>query len=317
MSNDDLITNVERIEERTSGKATASLVLGVLSFCLWILAGIPAIVLGILGLRDIERSRGALKGRGIATAGIVMGGVSSMLIVPGIMLAMLLPAVNAARENGRRMTCANNLKQIGIALMNYHDQYGIFPPAVTRDADGKAMHSWRVLILPFLDRADLYQRYNFDQPWDSPENMLVQMEMPPVYRCPSQPLDGDDTQTAYVAVVGPNTAWPPDRALRQRDFVDGLSNTILLVEVGESGFGWTEPRDADASIFPGPAGMRDLAPSSFHPGGSNVLLADSSVQFMTDDTDLAVWQELLSPGGAMPQAESGEIEVESSEIEVE
>jgi len=305
MSNDDLVTEVERIEPQVSRKAIWSLVLGFLSFCCF--ASIPAMILGVLGIRDINASNGRLTGRNMAMAGAVMGAFGTILIVPGLLVALLLPAVNAGREAARRTQCQNHLRQIGIGLMNYHDQYRSFPPAVVRDADGKAMHSWRVLILPFVERADLYQRYNFDQPWDSPENMLVQMEMPSVFRCPSQIPDGDDTQTAYVAVVGPNTAWPPEGALAQRDFTDGLTNTILLVEVGESGIGWTEPRDADEAIFPGPAGMRDLAPSSFHPGGSNVLFADAHVEFIDEDTDPTVLRDWLTPAGAEPAAEASEL----------
>ena len=155
----------------TSGKAITSLVLGIFSlvFCCNLITGIPAIIFGALGLGDIERSRDALKGRGMATAGIVMGGIGCTLA--GLFLiALLFPAVQAAREATRRSQvvnnlkqfglamqnrsqCVNNLKQIGLAMHNYHSTYSVFPPAMTHDPDGKPLLSWRVLLLP-LPRAE-------------------------------------------------------------------------------------------------------------------------------------------------------------------
>ena len=74
------------------------------------------------------------------------------------------------RESGRRAQCRNNLKQIVLALQSYHQANGCFPPAYIADKNGKPMHSWRVLILPYLDRNALYKAYNFSEPWDGPNN---------------------------------------------------------------------------------------------------------------------------------------------------
>ena len=98
----------------------------------------------------------------------------------------LLPGPRA-REAGRRPKCGNNLKQIGLAMANYCNAYGRFPPAVIADASGRPMHSWRLLLLPFLlsEEKALYSSYNFDQPWDGPDNIRLADRMPAVYRCPS------------------------------------------------------------------------------------------------------------------------------------
>ena len=80
--------------------------------------------------------------------------------------------------------CTNNLKHIGLALLNYNDIFGCFPPAYTTDANGKPMHSWRVLILPFIEQQTLYKRYRFDEPWDGPNNSLLAKEMPSVFPLP-------------------------------------------------------------------------------------------------------------------------------------
>ena len=127
-----------------------------------------------------------------------------------LLLLLLLPAVNSAREASRRMQCSNNLRQIALALHNYHDTYGCFPPAYLADRNGKPMHSWRVLILPFIEQSALYQKYDFSEPWDGPKNSKLLSSMPHVYSCPSvaRTAAGRSTCTSYLAVVGPTTVWP-------------------------------------------------------------------------------------------------------------
>jgi hypothetical protein len=76
-----------------------------------------------------------------------------------ICVALLLPSVGHGPEHPRRAQCGNHLKQIGLALQNYHDTYNSFPPAYIADANGKPMHSWRVLILPFMEQKPLYDKF--------------------------------------------------------------------------------------------------------------------------------------------------------------
>ncbi len=201
-------------EARTSGKAIASMVLGILSFCLSIFTGIPAIILGILGLNDINRSYGRVKGKGFAVTGIVTGSVGIIFIVPAILIALLLPAVQAAREAAQRAQCTNNLKQIGLALHNYHDTYGTFPPPAITDANGNPLLSWRVAILPFLGEDGLYNQFHLDEPWDSPNNQPLSFQLPSVYKCPSQP-ESVPPMTTYQVIVGPGTFF--ERAVSMRE----------------------------------------------------------------------------------------------------
>ena len=92
-----------------------------------------------------------------------------------------------AGEATRRARCVNNLKQIGLAMYNYHDQYGCFPPAYTADEHGRPLHSWRVLLLPYLECEDLYDQLRLNEPWNSPYNqqVLKDSDVPSVFRCPS------------------------------------------------------------------------------------------------------------------------------------
>lgn len=147
------------------------------------------------------------------------------------------------RQAALRSECQYNLHQIGIALHNYHDQYGTFPPAYVADENGKPMHSWRVLILPMLEQEELYKQYRFDEPWDGPNNRMLHDKMPKVFQCPSDEHEHDNRFSNYVAVVGTETAWPSSEALNLSDIEDDSSNTILVVEMSKSYIHWMEPRD--------------------------------------------------------------------------
>ena len=203
----------------------------------------------------------------------------------GILIALLLPAVQAAREAARRCNCVNNMKQIGLALHNYHDANGCFPPAYIPDENGKPMHSWRVLILPYMERDDLYKAYNFDEPWDGPNNSVLADMMPDVYRCPSERAPNLN-DTSYAMVVGPGCISDGPGAAKIADITDGASNTLMVVEVAGNGINWLEPKDwdtAQSDFFiddgDGQGGESD------HPGVVNAAFADGSVHSLSSDFD--------------------------------
>ncbi len=186
------------------------------------------------------------------------------------------------REWPRRSQCANNLKQIALAFHNYHETFGAFPPAYIADASGKPIHSWRVLILPFLESSNLYSRYSFAEPWDGPNNIKLLDEMPSVFACSSWHQKTSDTSlTSYAIVAGPGTAFPGATATKFADVTDGPSDTLLIVEVSNVDIPWTAPRDLDARAMslrvndPKKSGL-----SSHHPGGAQVALVDGSCAFM-------------------------------------
>ena len=171
---------------------------------------------------------------------IAIGGISLVALV----VSYLSWGVGQAREAARRSQCLGHFKQLELALHNYHEIYGSFPPAVTKGPDGRAWHSWRVLILPLLEEKPLYDRYRFDEPWNGPHNQLLAAEFPSLrnFRCPSE---GAGDSCSYFAVTGQRTLWPPGGSLTldPEDLPDGSSNTLHLVEVSESGVHWMEPRD--------------------------------------------------------------------------
>lgn len=147
----------------------------------------------------------------------------------------------------RPLECRNNLKQLGLALHNYHDVWGSFPLAIVADESGTPMHSWRVLLLPYLDQQELYAKYRFDEPWDGPNNRKLQHELDDLYgavfQCPTKRDGPRRSTTDYVAVLGPTTFWPDSQPRSLHDFGSSYAKTILLVELRDSNIHWMEPRD--------------------------------------------------------------------------
>jgi hypothetical protein len=205
----------------------------------------------------------------------------------------------------------NNLKQIGLALHNFHDRYGCFPPAVVKGPDGKPWHSWRVLILPFLDQAQLYQQYDFTQPWDSEKNRKVLEQMPAVY-CDLVHGDQAGHVTHFAAITGPGTAFPAegvtmkDGALpdyrgpgvrRVREVRDGTSLTIFAGSVSpERKIPWTKPEDV---VF-GPGFKKLGHAESFaapHDGVGVFLFGDGRVRAISDQVSANMLAALLTIDG--------------------
>jgi prepilin-type processing-associated H-X9-DG protein len=211
----------------------------------------------------------------------------------GILVALLLPAINMARESARRAQCQNNLKQIGVSMHRHQMQYKRFPAS----GEGDPAMSWRVKMLPFLEEAVRFDQYDRTQPWDSPTNRAIIDPMPPTYRCPSTSRSAPD-ETNYVGVAGENTMMGTSRGVSDAECLDGLSNTILLLEVEGSGITWTEPRDLDEGTFDYSINSDSGAGvESPHPGGINVVLGDGSVRFLREDIDPDVFRAMVSRNG--------------------
>ena len=255
-----------------SGKAVASLVLGLLTFCLPILLAIPAIILGILAIVDINRSRGRITGKGMAIAGLITGSVGNLTLI--LYILGLQASVTNVRNAAARAQTQNNLKQIGLAMFNHHDTYKTFPAAAIYSQDGqnRPLLSWRVAILPYIEQAGLYRQFNLNEPWDSPHNIQLLSHMPPTYMSPRSPAPPGETH--YMVFTGPKTPFDGPRGRRLTEFTDGTANTFLVVEADNT-VPWTKP--ADAEVVPG----RPLPRlGGLWGNGFNVLMADGSVRFV-------------------------------------
>jgi prepilin-type processing-associated H-X9-DG protein len=224
--------------------------------------------------------------RGLSTGWIVLivlaVALPVLLVCGGILTALLLPAVQAAREAAKHAQCSNNLREISLAMLRYEQAYGCFPPAYVADKKGKPMHSWRVLLLPYMGQQNLYNQYRFNEPWDGPNNRRISDLALGLYQCPTQP-DRKEPTTNYMMVVGPHTISDGPHSRRISAITDGVSNTIMLVEVADSDTWWAEPRDLnfDEINFKINSSKRQGI-SSYHPGGVNAAFCDGSVRFLSD-----------------------------------
>ncbi len=209
----------------------------------------------------------------------------------GVLVGLLLPAVQSAREAARRMSSSNNLKQILLAFHNYEATYRNFPAAIQRDEAGQPLLSWRVTILPFIDQVELYNEFHLDEPWDSEHNIRLLDRMPTVYADPSLPLPPG--MTIYQVPTGDGLLFDPSEAVRFHLVRDGLANTIAAFEASaEVAVPWTKP--ADAKIDP----TNPLAAMAKHrAGGFHVGLADGSVRFIASQIDPQLFWALLTRAG--------------------
>ena len=214
----------------------------------------------------------------------------AFLIVGGF-LALVLPG-SVEPMFQRRQACIGNLQTIGRALQQYRDAYGSFPPAYVADAQGRPMHSWRVLILPQLEREDLYERYDFTQPWNSAHNLKLATEMPLLFACPLNRRK-NRTNTEYVAAVGPHYAFAPSGAPQQPDQIaDGATGTIMIMEWVGSGICWLEPRDGP----PFDQGEPALPPLPKHET-ITVQFTDGHIDSLPATTTPAQFKALLTIAG--------------------
>lgn len=228
-----------------------------------------------------------------------------VLVVLGaiaLLVALLLPTVRYSGEAARRSQCSNHLKQIGLALHNYADRYGCLPPAYTVDAAGNRLHSWRTLILPYLEQQALYDQIDFSKAWDDPANQAVRETRVSAYACPSANVPAG--RTTYLAVDAPESAMPGAAGLTFAEIADGTSQTLLVFEVDtRHAVHWMEPADASAAMVVNFAAGKSLA----HPGGAQCLLADGSVRFLATSIQPDVLRALLTAaGGEGDSAEKSE-----------
>jgi hypothetical protein len=233
---------------------------------------------------------------------------SLLLLACGGVLAVMIVVshLRVVREANWDLESLKRLAAIGLALESYHQANDCYPPAYLLDKDGKPAHSWRVLLLPYLEYEDLYQRYDFEEPWNGPHNRLLASEIPLEYCSPlitPEEYDSpfEDTQNAstpYLAIVGPETAWPGAKPLKTEDIQHRGDTVIRLIEAANSNVNWMEPRDitykqASAGITSG--GKPRI--KSYHAGHLPVLLLSSEVVMLPLNMSRDIFRAMLTVTG--------------------
>lgn len=166
-----------------------------------------------------------------------------------MLMALLLPAIQKVRVAANRTLSGNNMRQIMIAMHNFHNDYNRLPDAVSMK-DGKPMHSWRVQILPYLELDNLYKQIKMDEPWNSEHNLKIfeSVPIPKIYDHPGQ-AEGVNRKTFYKAFYSkpdknPGAGFKLGARTTFASLTDGLSNTVALVEAGPPVL-WYKPEDIE------------------------------------------------------------------------
>jgi len=222
--------------------------------------------------------------------GVILVGA---LVCCGVMAALLFPAIGSARQAAQRAQSMNNMRMIGLAMHNYHDMYGSLPPAVVKDASGAPLYSGRVLLLPFLEQAPLYERFDKTKAWNAPENSAIVSTVLPVFQDPASTNTSNSPRTDYVFVTGQGTVFEEKQdgtPMTLADVTDGLSNTVYLIESSAANAHWAEPRDMDISQL-------GVLPPGHHPNGNLVGILDGSVTTLSKNINPATLRGLLTRGG--------------------
>lgn len=235
-------------------------------------------------------SGAAAAGVGIGIGMILLISVGVLVACGGILVALLLPAVQSARGAARRMQSANNLKQIGLAMHLYHDMYKEFPPAVVKDKDGKPLYSGMVLLLPMLEQQAVFQQFDKDKAWDSPENLPLSSMNMAVFMDPANPSSSAG-RTDYLFITGKNSILEDAPGMRHTlsSITDGTSNTMLVIEV-KGNASWAAPNTWDISKpFDGS-----------HPGVVQAVFADGSVHAISKKVDPGTLRRLVERNDGQP-----------------
>ncbi len=254
-------------------------------------------------------------------AGFTLVELLVVLAIIGILIGLLLPAVQAVREAARRMQCQNHLRQIGLALHNYHAAFRKFPPGAIEVRpevrNGKQL-AWSAFVLPFLGEPAIYGQVDFNYPFDHARNAAAAQTPIETYLCPSTPRATPHRlgfgATDYGGIYGerifsrnhpPRGVMIHDRAIRFRDITDGTATTLAVAEDADFPDGqWINGRNLFDQAFPinrAPKFENDIR--SFHPAGASGLFADGSVTFMDENIELELLAALCTRNGGENIAE--------------
>ena len=176
--------------------------------------------------------------------GIAIKTVVILLIAVSISLWLLLPRVGS-RPASKRNQSINNMKQIMLAMHNYHDVNRHWPEPFTVDKNGNRLHSWRTLLLPYMGEQTFYEMLDLEASWKEANNSkwLKDCIMIDLLSPRSDSWQQDKPLTNYLAVVDDEAVFSPNSTITFRDITDGSSKTIVSLEVFNQEIAWYEPRD--------------------------------------------------------------------------
>jgi hypothetical protein len=209
---------------------------------------------------------------------------------------LLRPPVARVQDAAARVMSTNNLKQLVLAMHNYHDVNGRLPGYANADKDGKPLLSWRVHLLPYLEQDALYKEFKLDEPWDSEHNKKLIPRMPVFYNSTKDPALALAGKTTYVVPTGKDTVFPDTKGMKISDITDGTSNTIIILDVSDQNATiWTRPDDFKIDPKDPLKGLALRFGPSFL-----CAFADGSVHSITKEVKKETLKALITPRGNEP-----------------
>lgn len=206
------------------------------------------------------------------------GGQTLSNFVP-LAATMLGQSMQSGRSAAQTVRSRNNMKQMGLAMLNFHDVWKRFPNSTGKGPNGEEWLSWRVHLLPYLGHKELYDRFNLEEPWDGPTNRPLVESMPDVYKSPT--VQTPTGKTVYLVPVGPGTMFENEKGRAIRTIPDGTSNTVMLIEAEASkAVYWSQPADFELDTANPLAGLAKNPRNAL-----TVLMVDGSTRDIPPDLD--------------------------------
>ncbi|TWT78075.1 hypothetical protein Pla123a_08640 [Posidoniimonas polymericola] len=224
---------------------------------------------------------------------VILGKLFLACVVLLIVAAMLMPLNRGgANRAARRMRCQNQMKQITLALLNYDAAHGKLPPAYTVDDEGRPLHSWRTLILPYVEQGDLYDSIDLTKPWDDPVNAHAREAVVDAYLCPS--ADHEASRTTYQVVAGAGYVFDGAKPMEFYDITDGPERTLLVVDVAaDYAVEWMAPQDSTLEAV-----YQQFVEQEFnHPSGMQVGFADGHASMLDASSTREALRSMLTIAG--------------------
>ncbi len=206
--------------------------------------------------------------------------------IGGLLGLYFLPLIHRPYYVGRLHSCENKLRQIQIALHSYHDQYRCLPPAYTVDAEGKPLHSWRTLLLPYLEQKELYDSIDLTKPWNHPVNQQAFQKSVSVYQC-----GVGKNLTTYQVIQSPQGCFYQATCRSFSKVTDPQNETVLVIEVPtDQAVPWMAPYDTDEERF------LAIGPDSklSHGDCLEVVFCDGLVRTFRTDCSSALRRRLIT-----------------------
>jgi hypothetical protein len=215
----------------------------------------------------------------------------------GAVHSLLVPALASTREAASRQQRMNNFKQIAVGMHMYEDRHKSLPAAASYDANGKPLLSWRVHLLPYLEQQALYDEFHLDEPWNSEHNAKLIPRMPAIYADPGLSQLAAEGRTTYCVPTGPGTIFEGREGSRFKDVIDGLSNTVLVVEVTPANaVVWTKPDDWEVAPDDPLRGVKREA-GDVRGDAFAVALSDGSCRMISSNIDPKLFAAVLTRAG--------------------